>query len=397
MLETPLAPAWIQIDSGAIVHNFLKLKERLKKNTRILAVVKADAYGCGAEEMARVLLDAGADMLGVTSLTEALELRRTGIAAPILVFAPLLPESMQAALENDLTVSVGRPGELKELAIAAKNIQKKATIHLKIETGMGRTGFFPEELSDVTSILKGESLLELEGVYTHFARAGNAGYTKKQFTKFINCVEYLERLGVNVPFKHCANSTAAVSYPEMQLDMVRVGTLLYGQKPASLQKNLDIKDPWRVYARILTVRKIPKGHYIGYGGEFRTKRESTIAVIPIGFADGYATVPEARPKDFIDLLKKVAKDVLAYLGKGPQAAAVSIRNKRVPVVGRIGMQLSMIDVTEIPNVRVGEEVKLAMRRITASSKLPRVYVKDGKPYKVRYLEGKLEDMAALSK
>ena len=391
MRQIPLAPAWIQIDSGAVKHNLMKIKERLKQDTRLLAVVKADAYGCGAEEMARVFMDAGADMLGVAFLSEALELRRTGIVAPILVFAPLLVEDMQEALAHDLTVSAGNLEELQELAGVAGNMGKKVSVHLKIETGMGRAGFFPEEISSALALLKSENLLQIEGIYTHFARAGNAGYTRGQFAKFKKCLQYLEEEGVHIPLKHCANSTATVLYPEMQLDMVRVGTLLYGQYPAFLKVRIDLDDPWQVFARVLTVKKFPRGHYIGYGGEFKTKRESKIAAIPIGFDDGYATLPITRPKNFVDLLKKVAKDVLAYLGKEQQVLTVSIRGREAPVIGRIGMQLSMIDLTGIPEVRVGEEVKLTMGRVTASSKLPRVYVEEGQVYRIRYFNGKLVD------
>ncbi len=378
------APAWIEVDTGAIIHNLNFIKNYVQ-DSKILAVVKADAYGLGMEETAGALLDAGIYMLGVTSLQEACDLRKSGIKSSILIFSPLLNEEFAAAVEENFTLTISSLDELKQLVSIVRKYNRETRIHLKIETGMGRIGFRNQELKNIISILKNEKLIICEGIYTHFSKAYDLKNTREQFAKFNSAIQFLEEQGITCELKHCCNSTAAMLYPEMHLDMVRLGTILYGQQPLAYKKNLKLKDPFQAKTRIISIKTLPKGYKIGYGGDYELKRESKIAVIPIGYADGYSISPMIKANSFLDLIKIFIKETLAYLGKGPQAPKVIIDKRKVPFVGRIGMQLSMIDVTDISNIEKGQEVRLFMRRVSSSYKLPRVYMKDGQVYNIRYV------------
>jgi alanine racemase len=377
------APAWIEVDTGAVVHNLNNIKNYVK-DTKILAVVKADAYGLGMEETGRILMDAGADMLGVTSLQEALGLRQAGIKTSILIFSPLLSEELTAAVEENFTLTISSQDDLQEVVSAAGKYNKTIKIHLKIETGMGRIGFLFQELKNIISIIKNEKLIICEGVYTHFSKAYDFNNTKEQFSKFEAALKFLKEQGISFDLAHCCNSTAAIMYPEMHLDMVRLGTILYGQHPLALNKSIELKDPFQVKAKIIAVSTLSKGYKIGYGGDYKLRRDSKIAVIPIGYADGYSMSPMIKAKSFVDLIKIFVKETLAYMGKGPQAPKVGIEDKMVPIVGRIGMQLSMIDVTDVSDIKKGQEITVSMRRVSSSYKLPRVYIKEGQVYNIRY-------------
>ncbi|KKM10958.1 hypothetical protein SY88_10885 [Clostridiales bacterium PH28_bin88] len=383
-------PRWVEIDTDAIAHNVRRVKNALQAGTRLMAVVKADAYGCGAPEVARAALAAGADMLGVTTLEEGLELRAGGVTAPVLMFAPLLSQEAGQAVRHRLTPSVSHPGVLPALAAAARERGEVVDIHLKVETGMGRTGLAPEDIVPVALSLRGYPELRLEGVYTHFATAVYAdSFVRTQFDRLQAALEDLKEAGIAVPVRHACNSAATFGFPEMQLDMVRVGTLLYGQYPGGGNKGwgLDLKDPWRVKARILHLREAPAGTSVGYGRDHILKKSTRVAVIPLGYADGLTVSPLVRPKNTVDLFKILVKTVAAFWGYG--RAEVTVAGRVTPVIGRVGMQLSMVDVSHVPGVKLGDEVEAGLRRLNTNPRLPRVYLRSGQPYLVRTIQGEM--------
>ena len=364
--------SWIEIDLDKVIHNLNQVKEFVG-HTKILGVVKANAYGIGAVETARVLEKADTDMLGVTTLSEGIRLREAGIALPILVFSPLLEEQMERALQADLTITISFPEHVFQLGSAADYVGKAANVHIKVETGMGRTGISPKEVINVVEKIIAHDKINLEGIYTHFPKATVKKTTEKQFELFNNTVENVKRLGCEQLLAHCCNSAAALLYPEMHGDMVRVGTLLYGQYPLGVLKTIDIKDPWSAKAKIIYLRRMPKGTGVGYGHEYVTKRDTYIGIIPLGFTDGFGVMPLTRAKSLTDMAKMLLKTVLGYFGWSENQLKVHAGNYSYPVVGRIGMQLTMIDLGDKPHINVGDEVSIFLRRTMADNQLERRY------------------------
>ncbi len=372
---------WIEIDSDAIVHNLERIKETIKPTTKILAVVKANAYGLGQNEVAKILQRSGVYCFGVTNLSEAINLRNGGIHSPVVLFAPLLPEQLSKALEYRIIPSISSKAQLQEVEKAATSVQEKIKIHIKLETGMGRTGLWLNDIPSFIDELLTCSHIEVEGLFTHLAKAGSdKEFSEKQFALFQQGYKFFQSKGIDIPIKHIVNSTGLINYPHMHLDMVRVGTLLFGQVPIGT-KFESIKDPWQAMAKIINIRNVPAHSPIGYGSEFTTRRDSKIGVVPMGFADGYNVSPKIKAKGFIDLLKVIAKEILSYYGKGPGALGVEYEKSIYPIIGRIGMQLSMVDFTG-SNIGENDIVKVSLRRINAPLNLPRVYLKDKRPYKI---------------
>ncbi|HBT46920.1 MAG TPA: alanine racemase [Peptococcaceae bacterium] len=386
-LAALLGPRWVEIEASALEHNVEQVKSILAPGTRLLAVVKADAYGAGAVEAARLFLKAGASYLGVTTLAEGWELRRHGITGPILLMSPLLPEETSAAIRQDLTLTVASRRDGRRVLEAARETGRPARVHLKIETGLNRTGLQPEEAVALARELASRPEVRLEGVYTHLARAAHPARTREQFRVFQQAVRALEDAGVSPPLRHICNSTACLKYPEMHLDMVRIGTLLYGQFPPGAGKGgLDLRDPWRLKARLLAVRRVPAGTPVGYGGDYVTRRPTYLGVLPLGYADGLGLTAVARPKSAGDLARFAAKMVLSYLGWRGRDLAVDVEGRRAPVVGRVGMQLSIVDLNDV-EVEAGRTVAVTMGRPITGARLPRLYLREGEPYLLRSATG----------
>lgn len=381
---------WIEIDTDAIRYNFQQIKQLLSEDTQILAVVKADAYGLGAVEVSRVLEECGAAMLAVTTVEEGVELRQGGITIPILLLSPFLPAEASLVLQYDLTTAISSLEQVQALVEAGGQAVK---IHLKIETGMGRTGLLPSEVSPFLQALAEYPEVELEGAFTHFAQArADDSFTKKQFSLFQEAIQEITDYGINLRYIHACNSAATLDLPAMHCNMVRVGTLLFGQNPAQVKQSLELKDPWKAKARVIHVKNVVSGTSVGYGREYKAKKETKIAVIPLGWADGLTVMPHIRPKSLLDLAKMMAKLILDFIGQSRQTT-IFIGGKKYPLVGRLGMQLSMAEVDQ--EVKVGDEVQVTMRRISANSRLPRVYLKDGQAFALR-LAGREERLVKSS-
>lgn len=384
-MEKILRPVYAEIDLDAIAYNMKNIKN-LVKDKEIIAVVKADCYGHGALDVVPTLLENGASRLAVAVLTEGIELRNNNIKTPIMIlgYTPLyLSEEL---IKYDLEQTVYDLDYAKELSEIALNLNKKAKIHIALDTGMGRIGFFPTEkaIQDVSEIysLKG---LDVLGIFTHFSTSDERDkkYTLEQFNKFTDFTKRLSNIGIEIPIKHVSNSGAIMDMPETYLDAVRAGIILYGYYPSNEVKkeNLSLKPALTLKAVITRVQEMDKDMYISYGKTFKTERKSLIATIPIGYADGYSR-----------LLAKNAK--------------VIINGKFAPVVGRICMDQCMIDVTDIGgDIKVGDEVIILGEqgnlRFNANDiaeimgtinyeilcmlkyRIPRVYIKNGEIFNVR--------------
>ncbi|HEX8550128.1 MAG TPA: alanine racemase [Abditibacteriaceae bacterium] len=370
---------WIEVNRAALRRNF-EIAQSVAGDAKIIAVIKANAYGHGAVECARVFAEAGAAMLAVTRLDEASPIRDAGIDAPILLLAPVLPDECEEAVVRDLTCCVNAFDDAHLLSQAAAKQGKTARVHLKINTGMGRLGVEPKDAVAVAERIAALPNLALDAAWTHFAFAGEPDEvaTKKQFA-------LLDSLRAPLaPFVsqfHCANSSALLRFPEMRLDFARPGTMLYGQFPsaaagaAAKAQNLSLADTWKAKARVVALRDVKAGQTVGYGGEWRASKPSRIATLAIGFADGLSQQPETREVGAFVALQNAAKN-LARRGRLPFRTAQFPSpdgRMRAPIVGRIAMQSCSVDVTGMP-VHVGDAMDILLRRTSAGAHLPRVYV-----------------------
>ena len=383
-MEKIMRPVWAEIDLDKAAYNMKNIK-KLVGDKEVIAVVKADCYGHGADDLAPVFLENGASRLAVAILTEGIELRKKNITAPIMILGYTPLELSEELINNDIEQTVYDLEYAKKLSDIAEKLGKKAKIHIALDTGMGRIGFIPNEES-IKAVEKIASLkgIEIIGIFTHFSTADeyDKTYTNEQFKKIKSFINELEKRGVNIPLKHASNSGAIMEMPETYLDAVRAGIILYGYYPSNeVDKNkLDIKPILTLKTTVSYVKEVEEGTSISYGRTFITKKKSKIATIPIGYADGYSRLLSGKAK-------------------------VIINGKFAPVVGRICMDQCMIDVTDIGEVKVGDEVILLGEEgnlkfnaddfaeimgtinyeITCMLKqrIPRVYVKEGKIVSVR--------------
>ncbi len=360
---------WVEVDLEALKHNLKQVRSILAEGVRIMAVVKSNGFGHGYVEPSRAFLEGGADALAVTRLDEALLIRAAGITAPILLFAPVQSDNIDVALEADLDLTATNVRMLRIISEAAKKQGRKARVHIKVDTGMCRLGVAPEEVPSVVQTAGSLSNLKLVGIYTHFATAAEADVLPafKQLELFVRIVAALKDMGFDTGLTHAANSAAIIRMPNSHFDMVRPGTLLYGQYPSQhVPHNLDLRSTWMLKARICEVKNIPAGSSIGYGAEYIAKRPMKIAVVPVGYADGFTLVPEG-PIYRQSFLKFAAK-------KLHKSLALKVRGQSAPVLGRVAMQMTTIDVTGIGGVAVGDEVVVPALRIPTNPLIPRVYL-----------------------
>ncbi len=358
--------AWISVSRNALRHNFGAVQTLVGPDVTVIAVVKANAFGHGAGETARVFQSAGASFFAVTTPAEALELRDAGITGRLLVFLPPLPEQIDALLQAGCDLTVCDRAVITAVAEAARRLSLVASVQLKVDTGMGRLGVLPNEALAVAQQIAGNPHLRFAGIYTHFARAleKEEAATRRQFAAFQKVLAQLQHAKLDSGLRHCANSAALVRFPEMRLDAVRPGTILYGQYPsAAVPRALALQETWRMQARIVSVREVPAGSAVGYGGEFRTRRASHLAVLAVGYADGFTVSPASGSTGWRGL-----KNWLR-----PAPATVLVRGRRAPVVGRVAMQICVVDVTAIPGAAPGDVVTVPARRLMASARLPRLF------------------------
>ena len=327
-----MRPTWADIDSDAFARNCAAVAKRLPAGSSLIAVMKADAYGHGAAELAKRCTPDHVAMIGVILLEEAVELRRAGVSMPILIMGPLKQQQIAIAVDNDMTIGVPGPEELEAAVAVARD--RDVHIHLKLDSGMGRMGSTGDELPQVIEMIRSTPRLKLDAIYTHFASSGdpNDRFIDEQTSTFDSLVEQLRSAGITAPRHHRANSGATMRGLARPGEYVRAGLTLYGGEP--LDAGVSRLEPvmrWRT--EIMRMKMLPRGHAIGYGMTFHTNRPTRVATLPVGYADGYNRLLSNRGE-------------------------VIVRGRRAPVVGRVSMDLVTIDVTEIPEAALGDEVVL---------------------------------------
>lgn len=334
---------WAEINLDNLRHNYESIRAALPENCRFLGVVKADAYGHGAPTVARLLQSCGADYLAVSCLDEALELRDGGITMPILILGHTPHEYTGTLINNDITQTVTCLAKALEYSSEAERLGKTLKIHIKLDTGMSRLGFlcsgahFDEGVQNVIDSCRLPGIMP-EGVFTHFAVSDDPGeisseeYTRAQFALFTSVIDAVrERGGISFPIRHCANSGAVVNFPEMALDMVRPGLLLYGYGDNT--GRLNLKPCMRLVTTVSTIKIYEPGTCVSYGRRFTTERRTRMGVLAIGYADG---------------LPRLISNKCSFAARGGFA----------PQRGSICMDMCMIDLTDLPEVDVGSEVEI---------------------------------------
>ena len=336
-----LKRTWAEIDLDALQDNYRAIAASLSGNSRVMAVVKADAYGHGAGMVARSLQEAGASWFGVSNLDEAMQIRSAGITEPILIFAYTPPSEAASLARLGISQTVLNGEYARELDAAAAAAGVTVRIHVKIDTGMSRVGLpYHSEAEDRDTLIEIEAVkalphLVMEGAFTHFASADeedDGGYTRLQYTRFMEALALLEQRGVVFPLRHCCNSAGVLRYPEMHLDLVRPGIILYGLAPAPwMEGMLPLRPAMQLKTVVSMVKTVPAGTPVSYGRTFVTKRETRLATVPVGYADGYARTLSNR-------------------------AHMLLCGREAPVVGRVCMDQCMLDVTAIPEAAEGMTV-----------------------------------------
>ena len=326
---------WAEVDLDRLARNYHALRGLTAPGCKFLGVVKANAYGHGAVPVARKLEALGADYLAVACLDEAVELRRAGLGLPILILGTTPVEYAPLLLEHHITQSVGDLETARALSAAGEAAGQRLKVHLKVDTGMSRLGFLWSDGAEAlrrAAVLPG---LDCEGIFTHFANAdGDEAYTMAQFTRFLDLLDRLKEAGVTFKIRHCAASAAVLNYPCTHLDMVRPGIALYGHYPAAgMEYTCPLEPVMTLKTRAAAVRSLPAGTPVSYGCTHVLERDSRLAVLPVGYADGFFRL-------FSDRLE------------------VEIRGQHASLVGRVCMDMCMADVTDLPEVLPGDEVTL---------------------------------------
>lgn len=378
---------WAEVDLDAIWENMVHMKENIAENTKILAVIKTDGYGHGGVPIAKMLeqLDF---MFGYAAATyeEAHVLREAGVKKPILILGYTFPYCYEELIREEIRPAVYRRDTVEELAAAAAKVGKKAKVHIKVDTGMGRIGITPDEEGlEFVRFLIEHPELEVEGIFTHFAKSDEADKTSAnhQLELFQNFIDKIQtELGITIPVKHCSNSAAILEMPQANMDMVRAGITTYGLYPSEeVSKDIvPLRAAMSLYSHIVYCKMIHAGQSVSYGGLFTAQKDTRVATIPVGYGDGY-------PR--------------SLSGKG----YVLIHGKKAPILGRVCMDQFMVDISEIPEAMDGDKVTLlgmdGTERITAEElgelsgrfnyefvcdlgkRIPRVYIQHGEITEVR--------------
>jgi alanine racemase len=335
-----------EIDLKAIASNVKELRRITHPKARLMAVVKANGYGHGAAEVAQCALRNGAAALGVARIDEGIGIREAGVQAPILIFGYTHPRRAADLLKYDLTQTVYTLASAQAFSQTAPS-RKKIKVHLKVDTGMGRLGLLPHNFkSDHSAAINADAIketlaiaglkgLELEGIFTHFANAdsANKSYAEKQIQLFMNFLEQLNQAGLNPPVRHAANSAALIDLPQSHFDMVRAGIAIYGLYPSNevQKKKVNLKPAMALKTSIIHLKRVPAGFYVSYGITHKTRKPTAIATVAVGYADGLNRLLSSRGQ-------------------------MLVHGRRVPIIGRICMDLTLLDVGGIEKLQIGDEV-----------------------------------------
>ncbi len=383
-----LGSTWLEINLDSIKQNIQNIRSLIGTQVQIMGIVKGNGYGHDAIEISKMILENGVNLLAVARIEEAIFLRKNHIKAPVLVLGVSSGHQMSLYIDNNIMPTISDLQSAQKFNEIAEKRKKKLKIHIKIDTGMGRIGINPEEIMNILMTVTALSNVEIQGIYTHFSTADEADkeYTYYQFNHFKKVMNQVKNSHIHVPYFHVANSGTILDLPDMWLNLVRPGCLIYGLYPShEIKKTIPLYPSLSYKTCISFIKRVNSEHFIGYGRTYQTKRETLVATLPVGYADGY-------PRS------------LSNIGK------VMVRGEIVPVIGRVCMDQMMIDITEVPGVYVGDEVilwgeqmgnKISIESVaeklntivdevvhlTDKARVTKLFLKNGKPWKIKNILG----------
>ena len=366
----------------ALVVETQKLRENLKivreiiakndKETKLIAVIKGNGYGLGLVEYAQFLVDNGIEFLAVATVEEAIKLRENGIKQDILMMSSTaVKEDIEILIKNNIILTVGSKESGNAVEEIAKQMNKKVRVHIKVDTGFGRYGFIYNQKEEMVKTIKSWKNIQVEGVFSHLSIAffGKGQESREQYDRFMQCIEELKNNGINPPMLHICNSSATLRFPEMHLNAVRVGSVLLGR--LSIPNQWGFKRVGYLKSNVAEIKTLPAGYNIGYSNSFKTKKETKIAIVPCGYADGFNVKVDKDMFRPIDKLRYIVRDIKDAFKK--QEIYVTINGEKCKVLGRLGMFHVSVDITD-KNVKVNDEVRFEVSPMLVDSSIKREYI-----------------------
>ena len=368
------------IQKKDLQYNIEKIKEIAKNNKNakdekkftIIGVVKGNGYGLGIVKFAKTLINNGITFLAVSTVDEALLLRKAGIQTEILMLSSTcIKKELELLIKNNIILTIGSNVAAKRADIIAKRIKQKARAHIKIDTGFGRYGFLHNNITEITETIKNLKNVAIEGTFSHFSMSfyKDDKWTKLQFDNFINTIESLQKSGINTGMLHICNSSAYLKFPGMHMNAARIGSAFLGRLVIS--NNLELKKIGILKSNITEIKMLPKGYNIGYSNTYKTKRETKVAIIPIGYYDGFNVKNEHDDYRFIDKIRYLYNSLKDFVKD--KTLKVTIKDKKYNILGKVGMYHVAIDITDSNDININDEVYLNVNPLYVDSSVRREY------------------------
>ena len=345
-------------------------KDDSGNNTEIIGVVKGNGMGLGLIDYSKFLVNNGINFLAVANTDEAIKIREAGIAEKILNMTPTSnKKELELLLKNDIIITVSSLSQIEIIEKICEEEELKAKAHVKIDTGFGRYGFMYDNFENIIEVFKMCNKIEICGTYTHFARPLDEKFTNVQFERFLECIKIIKKENYNPGILHCSESTAMLKYNYMNLNAVRIGSFIQGRTLVPIQ---NLKKIGQFITKIEEIKTVPKGYNISYGNMYRTKRETKIAVIPVGYMDGLNMRKARDIFSFKENFKSVGIEIKKFFKDN--RLKVTINNKKYDIIGRIGMYHAVIDITGSDNIKIEDEVIVPIEPLQVNSMIRREYI-----------------------
>ena len=362
------------INKKDLKHNINVIKEKAKKTeTKVIAVVKGNGYGLGLIEYSKFLIDNGISMLAVATTEDAVALRKAGIKEDILMMSSTcIEEEVKLLIENNIIITIGSKESIQIADSLARKFEITIRAHLKIDTGFGRYGFVYNNLGNLVDSLKSITNIKIEGTFSHFSQsyAKNEEWTKMQFDRFISVISFLQNNKIETGMLHICNSSAFLKYPNMHLNAVRIGSAFLGR--ILVQNTVGLKKIGVLRTNITEIKELPNGYNVGYSNTFKTKKDTKVAIIPVGYFDGYNVRNYPDVYRFIDKARYLYNDIKNFFKD--KKLKVTIGDKKYRVMGKIGMYHMAIDITSNENIKINETIDLDINPLYVDSSIRREYV-----------------------